>query len=378
MPKQKSKRTAVWALTPNGRRMALKIAPSLSRAELYLSAGLDPQTEAGPESDQGAGISTIRFERLADAVGEKFNAYDGHIFIMSTGIVVRMIAAHMRHKRIDPAVVVMDERGNHVISLLSGHIGGGNRLAEQVAAVIGAIPVITTATDVNAVPAVDLLATERGLFIENPSAIKTVSMALLKGEKLGLYDPFGLLCGAIPQNSLLPSGTDFQGTANAKPEDTWSHPVFTDGITGVFVDDRVVDLPPEVLVLRPRSLAAGIGCNRNTPQREIQELLFQVLKRFGLSKNSLARVGTVDLKADEPGLLNLAEALDIPLQFFGKVELKRVDGIENPSAVVEKHIGVKSVCEASAILAAKMGELIVPKQSTKNVTVAIARERFTL
>jgi cobalt-precorrin 5A hydrolase len=131
---------------------------------------------------------------------KKIRQYTGHIFIMSTGIVVRVIAPLIRHKTEDPAVVVVDDRGMHAISLLSGHLGGANELAQKIAGIIGAKPVITTATDVNLVPAIDVLAKEKSLFIENPEAIKTVNMALLRGDKIHVHDPFSFLANCLPNS----------------------------------------------------------------------------------------------------------------------------------------------------------------------------------
>lgn len=135
----------------------------------------------------------------------------------------------------------------------------------------------------------------------------------------------------------------------------------------------MVDLPRQVLILRPRSLAVGIGCNRNTAADEMKALLMETLERFRLSPLSVFTLASVDIKQDEAGLVTLSESLGIPLVFFDRETLKQVSTIATPSAMVEKHIGVKSVCEAAAILAAKNGELVVPKQHTKNVTTAVAR-----
>ena len=134
---------------------------------------------------------------------------------------------------------------------------------------------------------------------------------------------------------------------------------------------------PEVLVLRPASLVAGIGCNRNTGTDEMRAFLEKVLETNNLVPASLKCIASIDVKSDESGLITLAENLDLPLIFYNRQELNQVKKIKNPSLVVEKHVGVKSVCEAAAILAARDGALIVPKQSTRNVTVAIARIDFS-
>jgi cobalt-precorrin 5A hydrolase len=356
MGTSKGKTYAVWSITPNGFKLARKIAGGLSDAEIFVSDKL---------ADAEGNLSTFR--SLSDGLTDVFHQYSGHIFIMSTGIVVRIIAPLIRSKLEDPAVVVVDDRGNHAISLLSGHLGGANALAAEVAELIRAKPVITTATDVNQILAIDVLAKEKHLIIENPEAIKIVNMALLKGERIGLHDPYGLMEDSIDavawSDEILaqPSGSS----------EKWSG---EDSTSRVFIDDVMVDLPPEVLVLRPPTLIAGMGCNRNTPMEEMKHLLETVLAQFHLSGVSLCGLASINLKADEPGLLALAEALGLPLHFYAKDELNQVKDIKNPSSMVEKHIGVKSVCEAAAMLAAQSETLVAPKQTSRNVTVAIARK----
>lgn len=342
---------AIWALTTQGAALGRRIRELFAGSRLFLGS----RTE-----DDLAGGDAIRFERLRDALPLQFHRHGGHVFIMAAGIVVRSLAGLPRSKTTDPAVVVVDERGLHAISLLSGHLGGANDLARRIAAAIGARPVITTATDLHGVPAIDLIARERGLAIENPAAIRHVSLALLEGRPITLHDPHGWLSGALPDHCLavaqMPAGAD----RHAGP--------------GVWVDDIRIDLPAETLILRPASLFVGVGCNRNTPAREIREFLALCLDRQGLAEASIAGIASIDLKSDEAGLLALADTLARPLVFFTREALGAVTGIPSPSAVVEKHVGVKSVCEAAAILAAGGGHLIAPKQISPNVTIAIARK----
>ena len=338
-------RLAVWALTPGGVRLAKSIAAGLPGSTLLVS-----------EKVAAAAPGAETFPRIVAAVNRHFNAFDGHVFVMATGIVVRSIARHLDHKTRDPAVVVCDEAGRHAISLISGHVGGANRLARKVAAITGGEPVITTATDVNRVPAVDSIAVEQGVAIENPAAIKSVNMALLTGTPIHIHDPGGRIVGQLPPNQVVPCPPE--GLAN--------------GTAAVFVDHIRLDLPPHVLVLRPASLVAGVGCNRGTNADEIRGLLERTFADNGLALTSLRALATVDLKADEPGLLTLADHLAIPLTIFSRDRLAQVTQVPSPSAMVEKHIGVKSVCEAAALLATHRGRLIVPKQKTRNVTVAVA------
>lgn len=348
---------AVWALTPGGVALGLKISKQMPDVDLHVS-----------ERFKGAETEASYFKNLPDTLAQRFHHYHGHVFIMSTGIVIRIISPHIRHKTIDPAVVVVDDRGDHAISLLSGHIGGANSLTRKISKILGATPVITTATDKNNLPSIDLIAKNAGLFIENPDAIKNVNMALISGEKIGVYDPFHLIIDSIPISLVL--GIDKDGKPSSQEK------IFFKTNPGVFVNDINTDLPAHILILRPGTLVAGIGCNRGTEKRELKSFLADVFRRFSLSLNSLAGIATIDLKKDETGLTDLADDLKVPINFFTSKELNRVDNITSPSIRVEKHVGAKSVCEASAILASKNGKLIVPKQSIRNVTVAVARIPF--
>lgn len=348
---------AIWAVTPNGVDLAEKIAGKMEGAVLFFSHGLPLQ-----------GTTVQRFSGLKKGVTQYFTQYSAHIFIMSTGIVVRVIAPLIQHKTEDPAVLVIDEKGHHVISLLSGHVGGANALTVKVAHLIDSDSVITTATDINGISAIDVLAVEKNLFIENPEAIKYVNMAMIKGDPVELYDPYDFLTRDLVGMSVIPLEE--------------MHPVrdgnsSTGPCAGVFIDDIRIDLPGTILILRPSSLVAGIGCNRNTGFDELRDFLFDVLKNYKLSVNSLSGLVSIDLKSDEAGLLELAKSLDVPIEFFSKEQLNRIKTIQNPSILVEKHVGVKSVCEAAAILGSNQGRLVVPKQNTRNVTVAIARKGFT-
>jgi cobalt-precorrin 5A hydrolase len=344
---------AVWALTPNGLRMARQLKERWSGVTIFCS-----QRTAVHTGHDGVEI----FHRLTDRVNPCFQRFDGHLFFMASGIVVRTIAPLLQDKTVDPAVVVVDDQCTFAISLVSGHLGGANRLAVQAAELLGATPVITTATDVNQKPAIDLLAEQFSLKIENPDGIKRVNMALLAEEPIHLHDPSGWLGsglpGAVPFPPDHPGGSE-AGATPARP--------------GVRIDDTIGSASPHTLVLRPPSLVAGIGCNRNTSCEEIGQALHEVLERFALSPGSLRSIATIDIKSDEKGLCALAAEMELPLHFFTKDQLAAVEDVPTPSATVAKHVGVPSVCEAAAILASRNGRLIVPKQSTPNVTVAIAR-----
>ncbi|MFO7749935.1 MAG: cobalt-precorrin 5A hydrolase [Desulfobacteraceae bacterium] len=339
---------AVWAITPNGITHGILLARQLGSADLFVSRRLD----LPPFSDEKITV----FPSLSKEITARFNQYQGHIFIFSAGIAVRLIARLMDSKLNDPAVVVLDDRACHAVSLISGHIGGGNDLARKTAAITGAVPVITTATDVNTLPAVDLIAKQQNLVIENTQQIKPINMAILKNQIIRIYDPCGLVLPALPPHLAIPLADG------------------GDGPVDLVCSDRVMDVPRETLVLRPRFLAAGIGCNRGTTTEEIQTFLDQVFQENDLSLDGIFTIATSHVKADEGGLLRCAEKMGLEVVFFTKEQLNSVTTIETPSKMAEKHLGVKSVCEAAAILATRRGTLVVPKQKRGNVTVAVARK----
>ncbi len=175
-------------------------------------------------------------------------------------------------------------------------------------------------------------------------------MAFLENQKIGLHDPLNRVAPLIPDHFA------------------------TDGRNGprVFCDWRIAPVSRETLVLRPRVLAVGIGCNRHTPAEAILEFFIAVLTDAGISQASVFTLATIDIKKNEPGILTLAESLDLPIQFYDNTRLSSVKTIQTPSEMVEKHLGVKSVCEAAAILASHNGTLILPKQKNADVTLAIA------
>ncbi len=338
---------AVWVITAAGLQLGKRVAASMPEAVLFVSQS----AAAGQAGDQPG----RPFSSLTRAVAEHFPAFSGHVFVMSAGIAVRVIAPWIRSKTTDPAVVVLDDLGLNCISLLSGHLGGANALTGCISRISGARPIITTATDIRGLPAIDSLAGDKGLLIENPAQIKRVNTAILAGHEIRIHDPYALLTPDLRKAGLR------IGTDKGDPGPL------------IAVDDRLIPVPEETLVLRPRSLAAGIGCNRGTGRKEILEVLTRVCQDFKLARASLSCLASIDLKNDEPGLLAAAGELGLDISFSSKTELSEVTGIKTPSKKVEQWIGVASICEAAAILAAGQGGLVVSKQARGNVTIALAR-----
>jgi cobalt-precorrin 5A hydrolase len=341
-------KTAVWVLTHGGLTLSKKLKRKRNNYVFFVSSRLDDE------------ICDVSFTSLKKCVEKNFNRYPRHLFIMATGIVIRMIADHIRHKTVDPAVVSMDDTGRYVISLLSGHLGGANQLTWEIAGLTDAEPVISTATDANQVPAIDMMAQKRGLRIENPEMIKRINMAFLEKEKIWFHDPFSLFSDFL----------DSSGFTGRLPDYFLSKTREYDCC--VMIDDCIHD-DNQCLRLRPSTLCVGIGCNRGTTESEIMNLLKDVFLGNALSLLSIRYIATIEIKKDEKGILKVSESLNVPIIFFESRELDSVKNVKNISQLVKKHTGAKSVCEAAAILAAANGELIVEKQKTKNVTLAVSR-----
>jgi cobalt-precorrin 5A hydrolase len=348
-------RTAVIAITRNGSLLGRRLRDGLAEAELHVSRRYAGQ--AGPVGQ------TFDPGDLKEVVITLWQGMDAFIFIMATGIVVRMIAPLLKSKETDPAVVVMDDAGTFAISLLSGHLGGANELAERCAFISGARPVITTATDVNELPSFDMLAKEQGWVIDNISGVKTLNRVMLDGERIAVVDHSGQ------------ARCWFHGRANLAFFETFSEAI-TSGAHGfLFVTNR--HLPPQtqpsnLLILRPRNLVLGIGCNRNTPSDEIDEFVGTHLRRIFLSLKSVCRIATVAAKRDETGLLAFAERHGIPMSFYESEELNRVTVPSQPSQHALAAIGANGVAEPAALLASEGGRLLLKKVKSANVTLAVA------
>ncbi len=339
---------AIWAITPNGIKLGEQLCARLDFPDFFI-----PEKETG-QLALPADIQIRSFSSLKETLTKTFHTYKSHIFIFSTGIAVRLLAPLLVSKLQDPAVVVMDEHGCHAISLVSGHLGGANALAIRISQISNAVPVITTATDVNDLPSFDMIAKQSGLFIETPGAIKYANMKLLKGQPLSIIDPLGRVIPNLPETLISKQQKVLPDIAC-----TWTD----------------IKVSRETLVLRPKALIIGMGCNRNTPMADMMAFLKYTFENEHLSLNAISAMATTTVKADEVGMLELAKTLNIPIHFYEKDQLNSVDTIENPSKMAEKYLGVKSVCEAAAILGANHGRLILPKKKTKDVTLAVALAR---
>ncbi len=277
--------------------------------------------------------------------GEKFAASDALIFVSSCGIAVRSIAPFIKSKITDPAVVVIDETGRFVISLLSGHIGGANAAAKRIADALGATPVITTATDINGRFSVDAWAKTHGLAISDMIAAKAVSAAILEAD-IPVKSDFSII-------GELPSGL-----------------ICEDGETGVYITYKTDKPFKTTLRLIPKCVVLGIGCRRGTPKEAIAEAVHHALVENGIDPRAVKCAASIDLKKNEAGLIEYFRKNGLPLSFHTAEELKTVPGEFTASDFVKEITGVDCVCERAALINAD--KLIIKKTALAGVTVAAA------
>lgn len=290
--------------------------------------------------------------RLHEWTAERFPVAKALIFVGAAGIAVRAIAPYLVHKADDPAVVCVDEGGSFAIPLVSGHLGGANELAREIARILGATAVITTATDVNGVFAADEWARVQGCAVSGTEHIKAVSGKLLSGEPVEVKTLF-------PVEGEPPEGVELSDTAEP---DVW------------------VDVRPHAgLVVAPRALCLGIGCRRGVTKETLEARFAMFCHVSGVLPESIAEVATIDLKADEKGLLAFCTEHGWNLKFYTAEELSKAKGTFTASDFVETQIGVDNVCERAAMLLAGMdGDLFVRKFAGEGVTFALFRKPVRL
>jgi len=306
------------------------------------------------------------YDNLSVLIDAIFNKYDGLVFIMAAGIVVRVIAPHVRDKRFDPAVVVMDDAGIHAISLLSGHLGGANELTEKVAEAVGARPVITTATDVAHLPAPDLLSVKLDLGIEPFEELKAVNAAIVAGQRVPFFIDQQLAQAAKYVQGAAEMGVELLDMKELNDPEKYD--------AAVIITDKELYMPQLHLYLRPTTLSIGIGCRKGTTSGEIWSAVNDACRKIGRSTKSIAIVGSSIVKQEEIGLLAAVQQLEIPIEFYTNEQLQAVIDIYrlDVSKFVEDEIGVGNICEASALLGARASSLLLPKTIYPKVTVAIA------
>lgn len=345
---------AIIALSAAGIKQAEMLRQIYGQADIFVPPRL--ATEAQSESGSLQPFKNDFFTEVAGI----FRVYREIIFISAVAVAVRAIAPCLVSKAEDPAVVVVDEKGQFAISLLSGHLGGANELTGMIASCFGAIEVITTATDGRGLPAFDDLARKWGWTIENLPDLKKISAALLEGLEIVLYSqqPFNLpLEGNIYRTTQIEELSRVQNGAIliSNRTDHLSVPTGTPQIT-----------------LRPRNVAAGLGCRRGISADEIIEAVRSAFFYAGLALESLNCLASGEFKADEVGLIEAARYFDVPFKIFKGAEIQAAMGESLSSAFVEEQVGVGAVAEPCAVLGSGGGEIVLPVRRGGGITVSLA------
>lgn len=346
-------KVSVLAITKNGIKIGLTLKELFPSWQIYSPIKF---------SDENSKINWYS-EASGDKIAELFKTNDALICLFSLGAVIRLISPYMKDKKTDPAVIVIDDKTTFVISVLSGHLGGANKLSEEIAEKLNATPVITTAADVNKTIAVDLLGRELGWKIDDDSNVTKISAFMVNEEKIGVFQDAGSKdwwSKKLPKNVTIYSTIDELKNSHSK--------------AFLIISDKKIDegIQKKSVVYRPPSLVVGIGLHWDTTKEKISEGIKSSLEKYNLSARSIAKFVSIKKKQDVVGLIDFAKEMDVPLEYFEKEELTTIQ-TPNPSKTVQAFEGTASVSEASA-LKSSGGKLIVEKQKfPPNLTLAIAR-----
>jgi cobalt-precorrin 5A hydrolase len=347
---------AIIAITKNGIEMAKSLKAKFPKWQIFVPSKF---------SDNDSKINWFD-DTTSSKIGELFKKYDALVCIFSLGAVIRLISPHMKDKKTDPAVLVIDDTGKFVISTLSGHLGGANKLTEEVASLLNATPVITTAADVNKTIAVDLVGKEFGWIIDDDSTVTRISALMVNEEKIGIYQDSGEKNWWTPKKEFPKNVTVYNRFEDLKNSNLKGYLIISDKE----IEDK--ELLANAVVYRPKTLIVGIGLHWDTSKDTIKEGIEFCMKKFKFSSKSIARFASIKKEANVIGLQELAKDWNVPVDYFEKEELAQIP-IPNPSETVQAFEGTPSVSEAAALKSSN-GKLVVEKQKfPPNLTIAIAR-----
>lgn len=368
--KAERKPFAVYAITRHGIEIAAQLTSHLPGIDLYVSQKLLASAPTG---------ALPLPLPMGPTLSQTFTTYDCHIFIISIGAVVRMIAPLLENKKVDPAVVCIDDACRFAICVLSGHVGRGNTFTEKIAAILMAQPVITTASDVLGTLTVDILGREFGWTLDDPDRNVTRGCAAVVNSERVLFVQEAGESDWWPKEKPLPNGVTYSTSLDGVDPDKFE-------ILLIASDRDLHGTHPEhwrnAVIYRPKSLVLGLGCDRNADPAMVERGVFSLLEKHRLSARSIKEIATIDKKRDEPAFLMLAEKYGWPMRIFTAEALDVVAGIENPSETVKQFVGTRGVSEAAALLASGAERLLIPKQiytepdAGRSMTFAVARIPF--
>ena len=347
------------AITKNGIRIAKCIRMHWPEVKIYV-----------PQKYYDSSNDIQWFEEPTSQIMERlFKTNSALVCIFSLGAVIRLIAPYLGNKKYDPAVVVIDDKANFVISALSGHLGGANSLAADLSTFLkGSKAVITTAADVNKTIAVDILGRDLGWTTDGLDTITQVSACMVNEMPIGLYQDSGER-NWWPSNGLPRNLRSVSELNNLRSKEFSAGLIITDKI----LQDK--EISSKSVIYRPRSLVVGIGIHWNTTKETIESAIHEAFQSYGLSNKSIRNLATIENKAQARGLLDFSNSYQIPIEAFNDEQLSKMN-VPNPSEVVGRFQGTKSVSEAAALLSSK-GVLIVPKlKFPPDLTLSIARVEF--
>ncbi|MCI8681928.1 MAG: hypothetical protein HFH50_02845 [Lachnospiraceae bacterium] len=323
-------------------------------------------------------------QSLKEWCREGFEQKQFLIFVGAVGIAVRSIAPFLKDKFTDPAVLVLDEQGRYVIPVLSGHVGGGNRWAAVLAEELSAISVITTATDLNGKFAVDVFASERNLTLTDRRMAKQISAEILAGETIGFFCE-KKVGGSLPAE-LIQSESEEKEAENVPGEPAGPEK------SRIYVGIHRHPDRTNTLYLHPKALVVGIGCRKGKTMEEIEGFVHKTLQNHQLAMESVCCLASLELKKEEPGILEFAGKYQIPFVTFSREELAEAPGDYTESGFVKEMTGIGNVCERAAVLAAenlsdissrpeseeKAGRLILKKTAECGMTIALAEKEWSV
>ncbi|MCL2137280.1 MAG: cobalamin biosynthesis protein [Coriobacteriia bacterium] len=306
------------------------------------------------KEDPGTKAKVYRVTELYKTTVSLFATGSVLVFIGSAGIAVRAIAPYVKNKSLDPAVIVLDEAGEFVIPIISGHLGGANRYARSIGRLLDATPVITTATDVQGVFSFDAFASEFGYVVLNPPMVKHVASAMLKGETVGLCSDFAI-------DGKLPDLVSVSDT----------------GKTGVVISLDQQKAPfAQSLKLYPKCYHLGIGSRKGIGHEAVEQAFDEVIDKLGIPRQAVSCIASIDLKQNEAAIKALAQKLHLPFKTYQAAQLDAVAGRFEQSEFVYATTGTRNVCEAAAYLSSDYGEIIQTKTARAGVTLAVARQNW--
>jgi cobalt-precorrin 5A hydrolase len=372
---------ALYAITTHGIAIATKLLAALPDADLYVSEKL-----FGKVPPEVRAIAKSMPLPMGPTLTATFTEYDCHVHVISVGAVVRMVAPLLQNKKVDPAIVCVDDAARFAICVLSGHVGRGNAFCDRVASILAATSVVTTASDVRGTLTVDILGRELGWTLDDLDRNVTRGCAAVVNAAPVLFVQETGEPAFWPLDRALPEGVQYATSlAGVDPAQYEVLLIATDRE----LRESARTQWENAVVYRPKSLVLGIGCDKLTPPELVERGVRQLLARHELALASVRAIATIDVKKDEPALQMLTQKLNIPLVTYTAAELDAMP-MATPSDVVLKHVGTRGVAEPAAQLAAGAlvasatgaAELIVPKQiyteegAGRSMTFAVARIPF--